>query len=263
MAGLLAAVAATALACAADESTPADVMQTGGGAANSSSAGGVPQASTSNAGGTKLSSGSGGTTNAVGFGGNSTTTTATAQAFGGGSGCTPSDMSGFAYPGYVPARHLPGSCTEQVIKRYYTDCVTNNQCTSFVPGAADAGCGACLYPTELSAKSYGPLLKIGTSTAFFYQTNIDGCEALIGQTGCAPKMQVDLLCQYNACANNCPLVERAGIQSMQQCMSTAMASQCSAEHAAASCLSDSSAAFACWGSDFQAQFVTIAKVFCL
>jgi hypothetical protein len=75
-------------------------------------------------------------------------------------------------------------------------------------------------------------------------------------------MQVDQLCQYNACASYCPIVDGSSIKSLQQCMSDASTGACSVEHAAANCLSDAASAFACFGSDFETQFVTIAKVFC-
>lgn len=173
-------------------------------------------------------------------------------------------MTGYKYPSYVPARQLKHSCTEQAIRQYYTDCYVGGDCSAFGISGAEAQCGACLTPTELSATSYGPLLRIGNPNAYFYQTNTAGCEELLGETACAPKMQVEFLCEYLACADSCPLNPGSGYyDALYRCMQSAQTSQCSQEKTAATCLTSAANVTACGGNSFEEQFIAIAKVFCL
>jgi hypothetical protein len=172
-------------------------------------------------------------------------------------------MAGYKYPTYVPARHVQHSCTEQAIQQYFTDCYTGGDCSAFGLSGAQAQCGACLTPTELSAAAYGPLLRVGTPNAYIYETNVAGCEELLGETNCAPKMQVEFLCEYLACTDSCPLRDGSGYyDALYRCMTDARTTQCSQEQKAATCLTNTASAAACCGSSFQEQFLAIAKVFC-
>lgn len=178
--------------------------------------------------------------------------------------CAPTAMAGYKYPNYVPARRLSHSCSEQAIQLYFTDCYVGGECSAFGITGTQAPCGACLAPTELSAQTYGPLLRLGTPNAYFYQTNVAGCEDLMGETSCAPKMQVEFLCEYLACEDSCPLNDASGYyDAMYRCMNDARSTQCSQQQAAATCLTNTASAAACSGADFQEQFIAIAKVFCL
>jgi len=217
---------------------------TGGRAQGLGGSGGSGGARTVTATGGQQGIGSGGTT--------STSTT-----------CKPSDMNGFAYPAYVPARQLRGSCTEQAIRQYYTDCINNDSCAAYLPGGAEAKCGACLNPSELGSQSYGPLLKAGTTWFYFYEVNVSGCQELVGEVECAPKIQVEFLCRFNSCSSNCPLANFADFDPLMQCMNQADTQTCTAENAAANCLKDQNNTYSCWGSGFQSQFLAVARVFCL
>jgi hypothetical protein len=173
-------------------------------------------------------------------------------------------MTGYKYPAYAPARRLARSCTEQQIKQYYTECYTGGECSAFSVSGAQAQCGACLTPTELSASEYGPLLRVGNPNAYFYQTNVAGCEELLGETACAPKMQIEFMCEYLACADSCPLNPGSGYyDALYRCMNDARGAQCSQEQAAAACLTSAANVTACSGANFEQQFLAIAKVFCL
>jgi hypothetical protein len=178
--------------------------------------------------------------------------------------CAPTSMTGHKYPSYVPARRMARSCTEQAIQQYFKDCYQGGECSAFNITGSQAQCGTCLAPTELSATAYGPLLRVGTPNAYFYETNVAGCEELMGETSCAPKMQVEFLCEYLSCVDSCPLKDGSGYyDAMYRCMDNARTSQCSQEHTAATCLTNASAAAACSGATFEQQFIAIAKVFCL
>lgn len=177
--------------------------------------------------------------------------------------CVPKSVTDDAYPAYVPARRLPGSCTEADIAQYYTDCYAGKSCAAFDVGGALAKCGACLAPTELSATAYGPLLRVGKPNAYFYETNVAGCEELQGETACAPKMQTEFFCKYLACNTSCPITDASGYyDALYRCMNAAQDSACADRHAAAICLTSADKAAACSGATFQEQFLNIAKAFC-
>ena len=178
-------------------------------------------------------------------------------------GCVPTSMSGQTYPAYVPARHLRGSCTEQTIVDYYNVCYLLGECAAFMKGGPYEACGACLAPSELTASSLGPLLQVGAGALEALETNVAGCEEILGEVACSAKMQVEFLCQYGACANNCPLTDFASFNGLLQCMTTAITSQCADQHAAAQCLKSASNAAPCSGTSFQEQFSAVAKVFCV
>jgi len=181
---------------------------------------------------------------------------------GGNPSCVPTSMNGQAFPPYVPARHMPGSCTNQAITDYYDNCHQLNECSAFMTGGPYETCGTCLQPTPLVASSLGPLLQVGTGSLSTFETNVAGCEEILGEVDCAAKMQIEFLCQYGACANNCPLDDYDSINGLFQCMATALTSQCSNQHAAARCLKSASDVAPCTGSNFQEQFVAVATVFC-
>lgn len=176
--------------------------------------------------------------------------------------CVPATTRTPAYPPYIPARHMPGSCTDQAIIDYYENCYQYGECSSFMTGGAYETCGACLTPSDLTASSLGPFLTMGHGTLLAIETNVAGCEEILGETACAPKMQIEFLCEYGACAENCPVTDYNSFNGLLQCMATALGSQCVSEHAAAQCLKSASNAGACTGSNFQEQFAAVAKVFC-
>ena len=178
-------------------------------------------------------------------------------------GCVPRSMSGQAYPPYIPARHLRGSCTEQTILDYYNICYLLGECSAFMKGGPYETCGACLAPSELTASSFGPLLRVGVGALEALETNVAGCEEILGEVACSANMQVEFLCQYGACANSCPVTDSASFDGLLQCMTAAITSQCASQHTAAQCLKNASNAAPCSGSSFQEQFTAVAKVFCI
>jgi hypothetical protein len=95
------------------------------------------------------------------------------------------------------------------------------------------------------------------------EINMAGCEEILGEVSCAPAMQQEFLCEYGACVNNCAITDASSFSGLFICMSNALAGACSSKHSAAQCLKDPSNTSACSGSGFQAQFVAVAKVFCL
>jgi len=238
-----------------------------GGAGSQLNAGGTHSNTSSyglGTGGYRPGNTTGGVTNTFATGGSGSTLTTAVGGTGASTtaatSCTPKSMTGYAYPSYVPARRIAKSCTEQAIQQYFADCYSGANCTAFQTGGAQAQCGACLAPTDMSAAAYGPLLKAGPASAYYYETNIAGCEELVGEVNCAPKMQVEFLCEYLSCLDACTT---ATFNATFQCMDAARTSQCSQQQAAAACLTSSASVAACSGSTFEAQFIAIAKVFCL
>ncbi len=181
---------------------------------------------------------------------------------GGNANCSPVSMAGYTFPAYKPARHIANACTDQAIQQYYTDCYSAGNCTAFSASGAFATCGACLEPTLLTDSSYGPILAVGNTNPPFYETNVAGCEELVGATSCAPKMQIAFLCEYNSCASSCPLLNASSYDALFKCMDSARASTCAQQDTASHCLTTSAQVAACSGSTFQAQFLAIAKIFC-
>jgi len=171
-------------------------------------------------------------------------------------------MTGASFPSYIPARSMPGSCTGQAISQYYADCYQGGDCSAFNQGGALELCGTCLAPTQLNAATYGPLLKLGEGSLYILETNVAGCEELMGEGDCAPKMQVDFLCEIGACSHNCPLVDSSSYELLFSCLDAAATGTCSGKRAAVACLKSSSNAAACSGSGFQNQFMAVARVFC-
>jgi len=181
---------------------------------------------------------------------------------GGTQSCVPESVSGRVFPAYIPARHMPGSCTEQAILDYYVTCYQSGECAAFMTGGPYATCGACLAPSELTASSLGPLLQLGPGSAYAIETNVAGCEEILGEVACAPKMQAEFLCQYAACTSNCPLDNYDSYNALYQCMATALTMQCASQHKSAQCLQLASDAAPCTGSNFQEQFIAVSKTFC-
>ncbi len=184
-------------------------------------------------------------------------------ATGGDPNCIPSDMSGQSYPPYIPARHMAGSCTEQALAQYYTDCYEGNSCSAFVLGGTEELCGACLAPSAVNSSAYGPLLELGSGPLHALEPNVAGCEEILGESSCAPAMQQEFLCEYGACVDNCPISDSSSFNDLFICMSNALAGTCASQHAAAQCIKDAGNVSACIASGFQAQFIAVAKVFCL
>ncbi len=182
---------------------------------------------------------------------------------GGNATCKPSNMSGYTYPQYVPARRLKGSCTTQTIGQYYDDCIVNDNCDAYLPGGKEETCGACLNPTTLESTSYGPVLKAGNDWTYFYEVNTAGCLELLGETACAPKVQAKFLCHYGACKSNCALATTADFDPLMQCMSNADNETCAAAVSAADCVKDSKNLDLCTGPGFMSQFFAVASAFCL
>jgi hypothetical protein len=172
-------------------------------------------------------------------------------------------MDGYSYPKYKPARAMPGGCTLTELESYYTDCFRGGNCTAFKSGGKSAQCGSCLAPSELDADSFGPLIKLGSATAYVTSTNLSGCIELQGEPNCAQKIQIAQLCEYHACAESCPIGDQSSYQSQMSCMLSARESACSDEQASAVCIADSAHVAACSAGDLQGQFINVARVMCM
>ena len=173
-------------------------------------------------------------------------------------------MSNHDYPSYRSARHLGGSCTEEDVSSYYTDCYSGGDCAVFEPGGEKADCGACMAVSQLDDDEYGPLIRLGSGTNALDETNMAGCIELVGEPDCAPNIMVAALCEYDACAENCPLAETAtGYQDAIDCMRKARTGVCEAAQTDARCISQSSYVTACSGSGFDSQFLAVGRVFCV
>ncbi|MGC4064127.1 MAG: hypothetical protein QM784_05690 [Polyangiaceae bacterium] len=124
-----------------------------------------------------------------------TTSSGTSSSVGGTSGtdssasCTPKSMAGYSYPAYHSARRVASACTDGELETYFVDCYSSGNCTAFRAGGASASCGDCLLPTSLESPSYGPLLKLGTDSAYLSSTNLAGCIELVGEPACAAKIR--------------------------------------------------------------------------
>ncbi len=213
--------------------------------------------------GSSIVSGSAGTNSSTSGGptsGGSTTLGGTS-----GSGvCAPADMTGYTYPAYAPARRLGGSCTEADVQSYITNCYRKGICTEFQGSGAKAACGECIKPTFASEAAYGPLIRFGEGNKSLDQTNMAGCIELMGEADCAKKMMVSTLCEYAACADNCPLVpDTVSYNALSGCMVNARSTSCAAAQAAAVCITDSAHVAACTGSGFEGQLLALGRVFCV
>lgn len=177
--------------------------------------------------------------------------------------CAPADMTNYAYPPYKPARRATASCTDAEVEKYYTECYSTGACTVFQPGGASATCGECLKPSAPEDAAYGPMLRLGPANAPMSITNMAGCVELLGEVACAKPMMVASLCEYYACADNCPNTTAQEYQAEMDCMSQARTSTCSAVASQTVCISDPAHAATCSGSGFANQFKAIARVFCV
>lgn len=176
--------------------------------------------------------------------------------------CAPADMTNFSYPAYKPARRAIGSCTDAEVEKYYTECYSTGACTAFQPGGASATCGECLKPSAPEDPAYGPMLRLGPANAPMNITNMAGCIELVGEASCAKPMMIAALCEYYACADNCPNTTAQEYQAEMDCMSKARTTSCSAVGSQAVCISDPAHAEICSGNGFANQFKAIARVFC-
>jgi hypothetical protein len=177
--------------------------------------------------------------------------------------CAPADMTNFAYPPYKPARRASASCTEAELEQYYAECYATGACTTFQPGGASATCGECLKPSAPEDAAYGPMLRLGPANAPMNITNIAGCIELLGEADCAKPMMVAALCEYYACADNCPNATAQEYQAEMDCMAQARTTTCSAVGNQAVCINDPAHAATCSGNGFANQFKAIARVFCV
>jgi hypothetical protein len=233
------------------------VVGSSGGIGNGTGIGGTKAIGGGNVGGAGTSSSSAGV-NAIGGSATASLAGSTANAT-----CAPSDMAGYSYPTYKPARRLFGSCSEQDVQDYYADCYVKGSCTAFLAGGSKAACGACLAPTSVDAAEYGPLLRLGSPTSPLDVTNMAGCIELMGEADCAKKMMISSLCEFYACSDNCPATDSASYQSLMTCMMNARSTACTAAQSAAVCIKDSAHVAACSGSGFDGQFFALARVFCV
>lgn len=176
--------------------------------------------------------------------------------------CAPADMSGYAYPAYKPARRLGASCTDAEIQTYYNDCYSKGSCAAFQAGGNSAACGACLAPSSVDAAEYGPIVRLGGTASPLDITNMAGCIELMGESDCAKPLMVASLCEYYACASNCPATDTASYQAQMNCMSSARNTACSSAYNASVCIREPAHATACSGSGFAGQFLAIARAFC-
>jgi hypothetical protein len=177
--------------------------------------------------------------------------------------CAPKEMTGFVAPNYKAARVVHGACTTSDIETYYSDCLTAGNCTAFRSGGARERCGACLVPSELGSDTFGPLLKLGSSTAYVSSTNLAGCIELQGEPECAKKIQAEQLCEYHSCADSCPITDQNSYQALMSCLQKARETTCSAVQASAVCIADSAHIAACSAADLKGQFTSVAKAMCL
>lgn len=176
--------------------------------------------------------------------------------------CAPADMSGYVYPAYKPARRLGASCTDVEIQSYYSECYSKGSCAAFQAGGASAACGACLAPSSVDAAEYGPIVRLGGTASPLDITNMAGCIELMGESDCAKPLMVASLCEYYACASNCPATDTASYQAQMNCMSAARTTACSSAYNASVCIREPAHATACSGSGFAGQFLAVARAFC-
>jgi hypothetical protein len=170
-------------------------------------------------------------------------------------------MTGFTYPSYHPARRVGSACTDAELETYFADCYSSGNCSAFRTGGASEGCGTCLLPTSLDGASYGPLLKLGTDTAYLSSTNLAGCIELVGEPECAAKIQVAQLCEYHAC-EHCGPSDSGNYREQIACMTDARSGVCAPEQTKAICIQSSAHVAACSGASSKMQFMTVAKIFC-
>jgi hypothetical protein len=172
-------------------------------------------------------------------------------------------MTGFSYPSYHAAKHVANACTDAELEAYYSDCYLGGNCNAFKSGGASATCGVCLLPVGLDNDQYGPLLKLGSDTAYLSATNLAGCIELVGEPDCAKKLQIQQLCEYYACESGCnAITDQASYEAIVQCMRDARSGVCKAAADAAVCITSSEHLAACSGSAQKTQFMTVATVFC-
>lgn len=227
------------------------------GGAYSSQTGSLPAGAS---GGAPLTS-QGGTSTTPGQGGLSTGA-GTGTGGAGSAVCAPRDMSSFSYPAYHAAKRVAKACSDTEVQTYYTDCFTGGNCAAFQAGGMSASCGQCLLPTSLTSDGYGPLLKLGSETAYLSATNLSGCIELVGEPDCAKKIQMAQICEYEACKDNCPITDQSSYQAQMNCMTAARDGVCAQVQKNAVCITSSAHAAACSGASLKTQFQAVATVFC-
>lgn len=176
--------------------------------------------------------------------------------------CAPKDMSNFSYPAYHSAKRIAMACSDPEVENYYTDCFTGGNCSAFRAGGASASCGQCLLPASLASDTYGPLLKLGSETAYLSATNLAGCIELVGEPECAKKIQIAQICEYEACKDSCPITDQASYQAQMNCMMAARDGVCAQVQKNAVCITSSAHVAACSGASLKVQFQAVATVFC-
>jgi hypothetical protein len=218
-------------------------------------AGGASSRNTAATGGVRSSS-------VLGLGGVSTLATggaATGVGIGGASTCAPAQLpAAWASPKYVPARPAQAVCADTEVQDYIAQCMHGTNCAAFEPGGASAACGQCLSPTPLSAASLGPILEILPAPFYRWETNFAGCIELLGAKECAAKLQALTACTSAACSSGCDPTTTT----YDTCVVQARTASCSSYAQQASCLTDSSMASRCSGTDFTTSVLAAARVFC-
>lgn len=178
--------------------------------------------------------------------------------------CEPKEVTGYVYPPYKKPRRIGGSCTEDDIYDYYSECIYQGSCSDFLPGGNRQSCGSCLEPTSLEANEVGPIVRLGSGAAATSQMNSAGCLDLLGEARCVSGVWTTSICKYAACADACSSLDSgAVVDEMATCMATARSSVCADTQPDVACFANPNIATACSGFNFAAQFVAVARVFCV
>lgn len=156
------------------------------------------------------------------------------------------------------------SPTENDIYAYYSECLYQGSCSRFLPGGAKQACGTCLEPTALDREEYGPVIRLGSGSTSITQANSAGCLDLLGESACVDGVWSSSMCKYEMCAQPCASQDPSKYQeAMTSCMMTARSSVCAATQPEVTCFVNPSASTLCSGFNFAAQFVAVARVFCV
>ena len=173
--------------------------------------------------------------------------------------CTMSSVSSYAGAPLVTSKSIPGSCTANDVKGFWSTCLGPNaeasQCNALVK-TGDA-CTSCLFSPS-SSSMWGAIVTTPTTWSY----NVAGCVALAtGSVDCATSIAVAEGCESMACAT-CGYLGGSNPVDREQCIQTADATGC-ASWVDAECDFVAKGAQACRvNPSDEASFAAYANVFC-
>jgi hypothetical protein len=121
-------------------------------------------------------------------------------------GCVPSAVT--SIPAFIPPKSPHTACTQAQIQAYWDACYAStsgtSNCNAFEGDPTNSPCVQCML-SDSTASAWGPVVAFPN---YSWRANRAGCIALVDQDAspgsCAAADQAGVLCEYLACAPQCP-----------------------------------------------------------